>query len=128
MYVVPTGPPSHLPRLRFPHPRYRIIFIGGPKSRGRNFKISPCTHRTGSALAHRTAGPNGQTNEVRGGGSCRGRSMRIVGPSDIRSGQAHRADVRCTDRAAIASPSPPLSSPSVPHHLYRGAEIEGPKF
>src|ERR1700674_1213764 len=36
----------------------RIIFIEGPKSRGRNFKSSPCTHRTGSALAPQNGGPN----------------------------------------------------------------------
>jgi hypothetical protein len=55
LYGVPTGPPSHFPPLRrFPHPRYRIIFIEGP-----NFEmlrpqpIAPC-----SALApHRMAGP-----------------------------------------------------------------------
>jgi hypothetical protein len=38
LYGVPTGPPSHLPRIRFPHRRYRIIFIEGPKSGGRNLK------------------------------------------------------------------------------------------
>jgi hypothetical protein len=28
-----AGPPSHFPRIRFPPPRYRIIFIGG-RNRG----------------------------------------------------------------------------------------------
>jgi hypothetical protein len=58
-----------------------------------------------------------------GGGSCRGRSMRI-GPSlHIGSGQAHRAVVRCTDWAAIAFPSHPLSSPWVASSFIEGAEI-----
>jgi hypothetical protein len=34
LYVVPTGPPSHSPRLRFPHRRYRIIFIEGAEIEG----------------------------------------------------------------------------------------------
>jgi hypothetical protein len=38
-------------------------------------------------------------------------------------GDIEPAVVRCTDWAALAFPSHPLSSPSVPHHLYRGAEI-----
>jgi hypothetical protein len=29
LYGVPTGRPSHFPRIRFPHHRYRIIFIEG---------------------------------------------------------------------------------------------------
>jgi hypothetical protein len=68
------GPPSHFPRIRFPHRRYRIIFYRGGRNRGgRNLKgLRPEPHRTGSPLAHKTAGPNGQTNDVRGGGSCRG--------------------------------------------------------
>ena len=52
-----------------PHHLYR-----GPKSRGRNFKSSPCTHRTGSALAHRTAGPTGKRRRRGAGVPARGRS------------------------------------------------------
>ena len=73
MYVVPTGPPSHLPRLRFPHPRYRIIFIEGPKSRGRNLKglrPEPIAQALHSAHTERRS--------------------ESWAPHDVGSGQAHR--------------------------------------
>jgi hypothetical protein len=41
-------------------------------------------------------GPNGQTNDVRGGVPARGGRSESWAPHDIRSGHAHRAVVRCT--------------------------------
>ena len=38
------------------------------------------------------------------------------------------AGLMTTVHPVASAPLRPLSSPSVPHHLYRGAEIEGPKF
>src|SRR6202521_1750910 len=65
-----------------------IIFIEGPKSRGRNFKSSPCTHRTCSALGTTEwRAQHSKMDELDGGGSCTGGSKRM-GPSlPIGSGQ-----------------------------------------
>jgi hypothetical protein len=78
VYRFRPGPPSHLPRIRFPHPRYRIIFIEGPKSRGRNLKgFAPNPWRMLCTRHPHNGWPNWETNEARGKGSCRGRSKRI---------------------------------------------------
>jgi hypothetical protein len=98
-----------------PHHLYR-----GPKSGGRNLKSSPCTHRTGSSLVHRTAGPTGKRRRRGGGGSCTG-PVEVNGGPFMTSGLV-RLIGGCTvyrlgrHRISLAS----LSSPSVPHHLYRG--------
>ncbi len=62
-----------------PHHLYR-----GPKSRGRNFKISPCTHRR-LCTRPQNGGPNRETNEARGGGFLHGAGRsESWAPHDIR--------------------------------------------
>ena len=70
-------------------------FIEGGRNRGgRNLKgLRPEPIAQALHSSPQSGRPHWETNEVRGGGSCRGRSMRI-GPSlHIGSGQAHRAVV-----------------------------------
>jgi hypothetical protein len=88
LYCVPTGRPSHLPRTAF-----LTVGTASSLSRGRNLKSSaePIAHAL--HLAHRLAGPHGETNEVRGGGSCRGRSKKILRPP---------LGSRCTEVAGAA--------------------------
>jgi hypothetical protein len=66
-YVVPTAAPrvSLPPPLSSPSVPHHLS--RRPKSRGRNFKSSPCTHRTGCTHPQ-NGGPNRETNEARGGG------------------------------------------------------------
>src|SRR4029077_2914518 len=74
-------------------------------------------HIAGSALAHRTAGPTGEMNEARGRGFLHG-----AGRSE--SWAPH--DIRYVVPTGPPSHFPrPLSSPSVPHHLYRGPKSRG---
>jgi hypothetical protein len=119
LYVVPTGPPSHLPRTAF-----LTVGTASSLSRGRNLKSSPCTHRTGSALAHRTAGPTGKP--MRRGAGVPARGPVAVNRGPLMTSGLVRLIGGCTvyrlGRSRI-SLRPPLSSPSVRHPLYRGAEI-----
>jgi hypothetical protein len=73
-----------------------------------------------SALGPQNGGPNWETNEARGGGSC-------TGPVEVNRGPRMTSGLvrligGCTlyrlGRPRISLR--PLSSPSVPHHLYRG--------
>jgi hypothetical protein len=86
-----------------------------------NVKLIPL-HLDQASDPARRQGPTGETNEVRGGGSCRGRVEQNRGPA---SG-AHRPlyRVRIPPEAAIAFPTRPLSCPSLQHRLVLGLGAE----
>jgi hypothetical protein len=70
----PRIPHAWLSSPSVPHHLYR-----GPKSRGRNLKAPPAPI-AGSALGPQNGGPNWETNEARGGGSCTFRWQLICRP------------------------------------------------
>jgi hypothetical protein len=101
-----------------PHHLYR-----GPKSRGRNFKSSPCTHRR-LCTRPQNGRPNRETNEVGGGGSCTGPVEQNRGP--------HLTSVLLSQRLGCCTvyrsrPGPPSHfPPSVASSLSALASTEWP--
>jgi hypothetical protein len=75
------GPPSHFPPSAFLTLGTASSFLSGGRNRGAEILKAPLHPSHRLCTRPQNGGPNREMNEARGGGSCRGRSKRIVGPT-----------------------------------------------